>query len=91
MGLFGGGMQLLELPDPLGKKPSMWVNVDHLVSVMPIYRNTGTAITAEAEVKLEGTPLHRVQLRGDNQDRCWHGGQAIERMTVRYRLGLRDY
>lgn len=56
------GMQLLELPDPTGKSPSMWVNVDHVVSVMPVYRNTGSAMSAEAEVKLEGMPLHRVLL-----------------------------
>lgn len=78
-------MQLLELPDPLGKKPSMWVNVDHVVSVMPMYRNTGTAITAEAEVKLEGMPLHRVSL-GDHTTTA-QAEEAFEAFLGRLQAG----
>lgn len=55
-------MQLLELPDPTGKAPSMWINADHVVSVMPLIRNMGSGFEAQAEVKLEGMPLHRVML-----------------------------
>lgn len=56
------GMQLLELPDPTGKAPSMWINADHVVSVMPLIRNMGNGFEAQVEVKLEGMPLHRVML-----------------------------
>lgn len=55
-------MKLIELADPTGKHPSMWVNADHVVSVMPVHTNNGTVISAIAEVKLEGMPLHRVGL-----------------------------
>ncbi|MCK8468747.1 hypothetical protein M0722_16245 [Microbacterium sp. KSW4-16] len=55
-------MKLIELVDPTGKRPSMWVNVNHVVSVVPAHMNHGTGITAAAEVKLEGMPLHRFVL-----------------------------
>lgn len=56
------GMKLIELADPTGKHPSMWINVNHVVSVTPAHTNNGSGVTAAAEVKLEGMPLHRVAL-----------------------------
>ena len=55
-------MQLIELLDPTGRSPSIWVNVDHVVSVAPIYRDTGTGVHAEADVKLTSTPPLRMTL-----------------------------
>lgn len=37
-------MKLIELADPTGKHPSMWVNVDHVVSVTPAHLNHGSTI-----------------------------------------------
>jgi hypothetical protein len=48
------------------------INVDHLVSVMPVYRGGATALV-DAEVKVDGMPLYRVNL-GEHPDRCCAAG-----------------
>lgn len=52
-------MKLIELPDATGK-PSLWINADHVVSVMPHYSSTGREETLNVELKVDGMPLHRI-------------------------------
>ncbi|MBF4563398.1 hypothetical protein ITJ43_14795 [Microbacterium sp. VKM Ac-2870] len=60
-------MKLIPIPDADGN-PQLWVNVDHLVSVMPIYRGGATGIVVDAEMKIDGMQLYRVKL-GEHADR----------------------
>ena len=58
---YGAEMRLLPIPDAAGN-PTMWINADHLVSVQPVYRNSGNGVVADAELKIDGLPLQRVPL-----------------------------
>ncbi|QRY42326.1 hypothetical protein JVX92_14915 (plasmid) [Microbacterium hominis] len=60
-------MKLIPIPDIDGN-PQIWINVDHLVSVMPVYRGGVTGIVVDAELKVDGMPLYRVKL-GEHTDR----------------------
>ena len=60
-------MRLIPIPDADGD-PQIWINVDHLVSVMPVYRGGATGTLVHAEVKVDGMPLYRVNL-GEHPDR----------------------
>lgn len=60
-------MKLIPIPDADGN-PQLWVNVDHLVSVMPLYRGGATGIVVDAELKIDGMQLYRVKL-GEHADR----------------------
>ena len=61
-------MKLIPIPDVDGN-PQMWINVDHLVSVTPIYRGGATGIVVEAELKVDGMQLFRVKL-GEHAERA---------------------
>ena len=54
-------MQLLPIPDASGS-PIFWINADHLVSVSRLHIQTGRDVRLVAELKIEGMPLHRVEL-----------------------------
>lgn len=60
-------MQLIGVPDASGN-PTIWINADHLVSVAPIVRTGERTIALEAELKVDGMPLLRINL-GDHEDR----------------------
>jgi len=60
-------IRLIPVPDANGV-PQLWVNVTHLVSVMPVYRSGATGFVVDAELKIDGLPLHRVWL-GEHFDR----------------------
>jgi len=60
-------MKLIPVPDKDGR-PSIWVNTDHIVSVMPVYRGGADGIIVDAELKVDGMPLYRVPL-GEHFDR----------------------
>ena len=70
------GMQLIPIPDASGR-PTIWVNAEHLVSVMPVFRTGDRDITADVEFKIEGMPLYRVRL-GEFSERA----AAEEAFTV---------
>ncbi|PRB14114.1 hypothetical protein CQ042_11540 [Microbacterium sp. MYb62] len=55
-------MRLIELLDAAGASRSMWVNVDHVISVTPMHRDAPPMVIAEAEVRLDGAPSLRVAL-----------------------------
>lgn len=61
-------MKLLPIPDADGS-PQIWINVDHLVSVAPVYRAGATGFRVDAELKVDGMPLYRVNL-GEHFDRA---------------------
>ena len=61
-------MRLLSIPDAQGV-PQLWINVDHLVSVAPVYRGGAAGIAVDAELKVDGMPLYRVKL-GEHPDRA---------------------
>lgn len=54
-------MRLLPLPDASGT-PQLWINADHLVSVMLVTRGSEHGVKADVEVKVDGMPLHRIPL-----------------------------
>lgn len=54
-------MRLIPVPDKDGT-PTMWVNADHIVNVIPVYRGGVNGIVVDAELKVDGMPLHRVPL-----------------------------
>ena len=54
-------MKLLAIPDANGH-PVLWVNADHLVSVSRLHLQTGRDVRLLAEIKVEGMPLHRLEL-----------------------------
>ena len=54
-------MKLIAIPDHTGE-PAIWINADHLVSVMPVYRGGAAGIVVDAELKVDGMPLYRVGL-----------------------------
>lgn len=60
-------MKLIPIPDVNGS-PQIWINVDHLVSVMPVYRVSAAGVLVDAELKVDGMPLYRVKL-GEHADR----------------------
>lgn len=60
-------MKLIPIPDADGS-PQIWINVDHLVSVMPVYRGGASGVMVDAELKVDGMPLYRVRL-GEHVDR----------------------
>jgi hypothetical protein len=60
-------MRLIGVPDASGK-PTIWINADHVVSVQPIMRTGERTITIEAELKVDGLPLLRINL-GEHPDR----------------------
>ena len=60
-------MKLIPIPDVDGN-PQLWVNVDHLVSVVPLYRGGATGTVVDAELKIDGMQLYRVKL-GEHADR----------------------
>lgn len=60
-------MKLIPIPDVDGN-PQLWVNVDHLVSVVPIYRGGAAGTVVDAELKIDGMQLYRVKL-GEHADR----------------------
>lgn len=61
-------MQLIPVPDASGN-PTMWINADHLVSVTPITRMGERRMALEAELKVDGMPLLRINL-GEHEDRA---------------------
>lgn len=61
---YGVGMRLLAVPDASGR-PLMWINADHLVSVMPLFRVGDGVVSLDVELKVDGLPLQRVRL-GDH-------------------------
>jgi len=61
-------IHLIPIPDEHGVA-QLWVNVTHLVSVMPVYRGGATGFLVDAELKIEGAPLQRVRL-GEHPDRA---------------------
>lgn len=61
-------MQLIGVPDASGK-PTIWINADHLVSVAPVMRTGERTILLEAELKVDGMPLLRINL-GEHHDRA---------------------
>jgi len=61
-------MQLIPVPDASGS-PTMWINADHLVSVMPVTRTGERAVVLEVELKIDGMPLLRINL-GEHDDRA---------------------
>ena len=61
-------MKLIPIPDVDGS-PQIWINVDHLVSVMPVYRVSANGVLIDAELKVDGMPLYRVKL-GEQADRA---------------------
>ena len=65
---YGVGMRLLPLPDASGT-PQLWINADHLVSVMLVTRGSEHGVKADVEVKADGMPLHRIPL-GEHPDRA---------------------
>lgn len=54
-------MHLIGVPDASGK-PAIWINADHLVSVQPVVRTGERDVTLEAELKVDGMPLQRINL-----------------------------
>lgn len=60
------GMQLIPMPDAAGHV-SFWINADHLVSVQQNQRRGAEGIVLDAEVKVDGLPLHRIPL-GEHPD-----------------------
>jgi len=54
-------MQLIPVPDADGRA-QLWINADHLASVQQNQRHGAHGILLEAELKVDGLPLHRVQL-----------------------------
>lgn len=54
-------MRLIPVPGEDGR-PTMWLNPDHLVSVMPIVSHAQMGFRLAAELKIEGMQLLRVQL-----------------------------
>lgn len=65
---YGVGMRLLPLPDASGT-PQLWINADHLVSVMLVVRGSEHGVNADVEVKVDGMPLHRIPL-GEHADKA---------------------
>ncbi|WP_336624969.1 MULTISPECIES: hypothetical protein [unclassified Microbacterium] len=61
-------MKLIPIPDADGT-PQIWINVDHLVSVMPVYRGGATGVLVGVELKVDGMPLYRVNL-GEHYDKA---------------------
>lgn len=61
-------MHLIGVPDASGK-PALWINADHLVSVQPVVRTGERDVTLEAELKVDGMPLQRINL-GAHADRA---------------------
>lgn len=61
-------MHLIGVPDASGK-PAIWINADHLVSVQPVVRTGERDVTLEAELKVDGMPLQRINL-GAHADRA---------------------
>lgn len=51
-------MKLIELADANGK-PTLWINADHIASVMAQYTSDGREETLNVELKVDGMPLHR--------------------------------
>ena len=74
-------MRLLPIPDASGT-PQLWINADHLVSVMLVTRGSEHGIKADVEVKVDGMPLHRVPL-GDHDDK-----EAAEAAFAQFRKEL---
>ncbi len=61
-------MRLIPVPDAAGV-PQLWINVDHLVSVAPVYRGGAGGVVVDVELKVDGMPLYRVPL-GEHFDRA---------------------
>jgi hypothetical protein len=61
-------MHLIGVPDASGK-PAIWINADHLVSVQPLVRTGERDVILEAELKVDGMPLQRINL-GTYADRA---------------------
>lgn len=61
-------MRLLPIPDADGN-PTMWINADHLVSVQAVTRGGERGVVLDAELKVDGMPLHRVRL-GEHADKA---------------------
>jgi len=61
-------MRLLPIPDANGNT-TMWINADHLVSVQAVYRMGANGVLVDAEMKVDGMPLHRVPL-GEHLERA---------------------
>lgn len=59
-------MQLIPVPDASGKT-QFWINADHLVSVLQVQRHGPHGLVLDAELKVDGLPLHRVPL-GEHAD-----------------------
>lgn len=59
-------MQLIPVPDAEGRV-QFWINADHLTSVAQTQRHGEHGIVLEAELKVDGLPLHRVRL-GEHAD-----------------------
>lgn len=54
-------MELIGVPDVHGRV-QFWINADHLVSVQQLIRHGEHGFVLEAELKVDGMPLHRVPL-----------------------------
>lgn len=61
-------MQLLPVPDAKGRV-QFWINADHLASVRRNQRHGTDGVVLEAELKVDGLPLHRVPL-GEHPDQA---------------------
>lgn len=80
-------MKLIPIPDVNGT-PQIWINVDHLVSVMPIYRGGAAGTVVDAELKVDGMPLYRVNL-GEHYDKA-AASAAFEGWLLRLQDGQSD-
>ena len=83
MSQYGVGMRLLPIPDASGT-PQLWINADHLVSVMLVTRGSEHGVKADVEVKVDGMPLQRVPL-GDHPDKA-----AAEAAFAQFRKELEN-
>ena len=67
-------MNLLPIPDASGS-PLFWINAHHLISVSRLHIHSGRDVRLIAELKVEGMPLHRVELgtfdNGTSADPTW--------------------
>ncbi|AXA95162.1 hypothetical protein [Microbacterium sp. PM5] len=62
-------MKLIPIPD-VDRNPQLWVNVDHLVSVMPICMGGAMGIVVDAaDLKIDGMQPYRVRL-GEHANRA---------------------